>query len=104
VAEGTVAQVTGPVVDIEFPEGQLPDIYNAIEISKDGGSIIVETQTEMGNNWVRCVALESTDGIRRGAVARDTGAPISVPVGQGHPGPTIQRLWPADRRWRSGPG
>lgn len=81
-ADGTVVQVMGPVVDVQFPEGQLPDIYNAIEISRDGEIIVAEAQNELGNNWIRCVALESTDGIQRGAKARDTGAPITVPVGR----------------------
>ncbi|MCL4464806.1 MAG: F0F1 ATP synthase subunit beta [Chloroflexi bacterium] len=79
----------GPVVDVQFPEGQLPDIYNAIEISKDGGKIIAEAQNELGNNWIRCVALESTDGVRRGAQAVDLGTPISVPVGHA----TLGRLF-----------
>ena len=89
MADGSVVQVMGPVVDVEFPEGQLPDIFNAIEISKDGGSIVAEAEIELGNNWIRCVALESTDGVKRGAVAHDTGAPILVPVGR----PTLGRLF-----------
>ena len=89
MAVGTVVQVMGPVIDVQFPEGELPDIYNAIEITRGDGKIIAEAQTEMGNNWIRCVALESTDGIRRGAPAVDTGAPITVPVGR----PTLGRLF-----------
>jgi F-type H+/Na+-transporting ATPase subunit beta len=89
VAVGSVVQIMGPVVDVQFPEGQLPDIYNAVEISKDGGKIIVEAQNDLGNNWVRCVALESTDGVRRGAQAVDLGTPISVPVGHA----TLGRLF-----------
>lgn len=89
MAVGSVVQVMGPVVDVQFPEGQLPDIYNAIEISKDGGKIIAEAQNELGNNWIRCVALESTDGVRRGAQAVDLGTPISVPVGHA----TLGRLF-----------
>jgi F-type H+-transporting ATPase subunit beta len=79
----------GPVVDVEFPEGQLPDIYNAIVIEKGDSNVTVEAQTQLGNNWVRCVSLESTDGIRRGDKARDMGAPITVPVGAG----TLGRLF-----------
>ncbi|MDA8219805.1 MAG: F0F1 ATP synthase subunit beta, partial [Dehalococcoidales bacterium] len=82
MAEGIVVQVMGPVVDVQFPDGKLPDIFNAIEIAKGDGSIVAEAQNELGNNWIRCVALESTDGIRRGAKAVDTGAPIMVPVGK----------------------
>lgn len=78
---GRVVQVVGPVVDVEFPPGQLPEIYNAIEISVDGRRLVIETQQHLGNDWVRGVAMSSTDGLQRGMPAIDTGAPISVPVG-----------------------
>ncbi|ABZ83470.1 ATP synthase f1, beta subunit [Heliomicrobium modesticaldum Ice1] len=87
---GKVIQVIGPVVDIQFPPGQLPEIYNAIKIrSADQenyqGSfeidITLEAAQHLGNNAVRCVAMSSTDGLMRGMKALDTGAPISVPVG-----------------------
>jgi F-type H+-transporting ATPase subunit beta len=75
-------QVIGAVVDVEFPVDQLPDIYNAIEIPReDGTKLIVETQQHLGNNWVRTVAMSTTDGLRRGTEATDTGSPIMVPVG-----------------------
>jgi F-type H+-transporting ATPase subunit beta len=80
-ATGSVVQVIGPVIDVEFPPDQLPEIYNAVSIDVDGQPLIVETQQHLGNDWVRCVAMSSTDGIRRGLKAVDTGAPISVPVG-----------------------
>jgi|PersoiStandDraft_1058852.scaffolds.fasta_scaffold01315_11 F-type H+-transporting ATPase subunit beta len=83
-AVGKVIQITGPVVDIEFPAGQLPAIYNAVVISRgDGGKIVCEVQQHLGNNWVRSVAMTTTDGLARGTEARDAGSPISVPVGQG---------------------
>ncbi|HEX7431990.1 MAG TPA: F0F1 ATP synthase subunit beta [Candidatus Limnocylindrales bacterium] len=83
-ANGRVIQITGPVVDIEFPAGQLPAIYNAVVISRgDGGKIVCEVQQHLGNNWVRSVAMTTTDGLARGTEARDTGSPITVPVGQG---------------------
>jgi F-type H+-transporting ATPase subunit beta len=83
-AVGKVIQITGPVVDIEFPAGQLPAIYNAVVISRgDGGKIVCEVQQHLGNNWVRSVAMTTTDGLARGTEARDTGSPITVPVGQG---------------------
>jgi F-type H+-transporting ATPase subunit beta len=95
VATGKVIQIIGPVVDVEFPPDQLPDIYNALEIPvthrTDGGSqgtavdadlLVVEVQQHLGNNWVRAVAMGTTDGLKRGTEARDTGAPISVPVGE----------------------
>ena len=88
MATGTVIQVIGPVVDIEFPPEQLPDIYNAIEIPLvTQGSVgeetvlVAEVQQHLGNNWVRCVAMGATDGLKRGVEAVDTGAPIRVPVG-----------------------
>ncbi len=82
-AQGQVMQVTGPVVDVEFPPEQLPEIFNALEIPRDGNGakLIVEVQHQLGDNWVRTVAMDTTDGLRRGMPAIDTGAPISVPVG-----------------------
>jgi F-type H+-transporting ATPase subunit beta len=79
---GRVIAITGPVVDIEFPAGQLPGIFNAVVIDAGGGNTLTcEVQQHLGNNWVRTVAMTSTDGLPRGADARDTGGPISVPVG-----------------------
>jgi len=81
-ATGRVIQITGPVVDIEFPAGQLPGIYNAVEILwPDHDPLVCEIQQHLGNNWVRAVAMTTTDGLARGTEVRDTGAPISVPVG-----------------------
>ena len=81
--KGEVVQVIGTVVDVEFPVDQLPDIYNAVEIDITAGApkLIAEVQQHLGNNWVRCLTMDTTDGLRRGSVAVDTGAPISVPVG-----------------------
>ncbi len=79
---GTVVQVMGPVVDAKFPSEELPEIYHAVEIPREGEkSLIVEVQHHMGDDWVRCVAMDSTDGLRRGMRAIDTGSPITVPVG-----------------------
>jgi F-type H+-transporting ATPase subunit beta len=72
----------GPVVDIEFPGGDLPDIYDAVEIVRDDGRLVAEVQTHLGNEWVRCVAMDATDGLRRGMEVVNTGQPISVPVGR----------------------
>jgi len=80
--EGRVIQVMGPVVDIEFPRGSLPEIYDAVEIPRNGDKLVVEVQQHLGNNWVRCVAMDSTDGLRRGMAATNTGQPIMVPVGK----------------------
>jgi F-type H+-transporting ATPase subunit beta len=77
-----VVQITGAVVDIEFPAGQLPGIYNAVEVMRgDGVKIVCEVQQHLGNNWVRTVAMTTTDGLARGVEVLDTGGPIMVPVG-----------------------
>jgi F-type H+-transporting ATPase subunit beta len=82
-ATGKVIQITGPVVDVEFPAGRLPAIYNAVEVSRpDGTTLVCEVQQHLGNNWVRSVAMTTTDGLPRGAAVLDTGAPITVPVGE----------------------
>ena len=87
MATGKVIQITGPVIDVEFPPGQLPAIYHALEIQRPTSTaglddaLIVEVQQHLGNNWVRAVAMSSTDGLARGLDAVDTSAPISVPVG-----------------------
>ena len=81
-ATGRVVQITGAVVDIEFPAGQLPGIYNAVEVMRgDGVKIVCEVQQHLGNNWVRTVAMTTTDGLARGVEVLDTGGPIMVPVG-----------------------
>jgi F-type H+-transporting ATPase subunit beta len=107
-AQGRVAQVIGTVIDVEFPPDHLPDLFSALEIRLDpdsaaehaqelgegeaesgGNQIIAEVQQHLGNNWVRALAMTSTDGLKRGAVAIDTGSPIAVPVGQN----TLGRLF-----------
>jgi F-type H+-transporting ATPase subunit beta len=81
--EGSVVQIIGTVIDVEFPPDRLPPIYNAVDIiTEDGSRLTTEVQQHLGNNWVRCLAMDSTDGLRRGARAIDTGAAIAVPVGQ----------------------
>ena len=84
---GKVVQVIGPVVDVVFPKGELPAIYNAISIKKgddqETSKIVVEVMQHLGDDTVRCVAMSSTDGLTRGMEAVDTGAAISVPVGDG---------------------
>ncbi|OQY26128.1 MAG: F0F1 ATP synthase subunit beta [Anaerolineaceae bacterium 4572_32.1] len=80
---GKVTQIMGPVVDLEFPAQELPEIYHALEIErKDQFPLILEVQTHMGDNWVRTVAMDTTDGLRRGVYATDTGSPITMPVGE----------------------
>lgn len=81
--KGRVVQVIGPVVDVEFPPQELPEIYNAVEIYRDGeeNKLVLEVQQHIGDEWVRCLAMDTTDGLRRGLEAIDTGAPIKVPVG-----------------------
>ncbi|HET8626661.1 MAG TPA: F0F1 ATP synthase subunit beta [Thermomicrobiales bacterium] len=89
-ATGKIVQITGPVVDVEFPTDRLPEIYNAIAVPlKDGGRLVLEAQQHLGNDVVRCVAMSTTDGLVRGLDAVDTGAPIQVPVGP----PTLGRIF-----------
>lgn len=79
---GRVVQIQGGVVDVAFPEGDLPEIYEAIEVERDGkDALVLEVQKHLGNNWVRTVSMDSTDGLQRGVPAKATGAPILVPVG-----------------------
>ncbi|HET6263000.1 MAG TPA: F0F1 ATP synthase subunit beta, partial [Chloroflexia bacterium] len=123
-ATGRIVQITGPVVDIEFPPDQLPEIYNAVEIPitsetaregvGDGGSgsaasgrVICEVQQHLGNDWVRSVSMTTTDGLRRGMPAYDTGSSISVPVGEATlgrifnvTGDTIDERGPVDTQER----
>ncbi|TME10338.1 MAG: F0F1 ATP synthase subunit beta [Chloroflexi bacterium] len=81
--EGHVIQITGPVVDIEFPAGELPAILNAVEIDRKGQDpLVCEVAQHLGNNWVRSVAMTTTDGLARGTRVVDTGGPITVPVGE----------------------
>jgi len=101
MAIGQVAQIIGTVIDVEFPPDELPELFNALKIRITGTGaagheaevgadapaderdiVVAEVQQHLGNNWVRCLAMTSTDGMKRGARAEDTGAPISVPVGE----------------------
>lgn len=82
MAEGRVIQVLGGVVDVEFPPDNLPGVYEAIEVPRDDKKpLVLEVQKHLGNGWVRCVAMDSTDGLQRGRQALSSGGPISVPVG-----------------------
>jgi len=78
---GYISQIIGPVVDIEFPSGDLPRVYNALVIGSGDSAITCEVQQLLGNNKVRAVSMTSTDGLKRGASVEDTGSPITVPVG-----------------------
>ena len=88
--KGYITQIIGPVLDIAFPDGNLPPIYSAVEIKlEDGSSTIVEVQQLLGDNKVRAVSMRSTDGLKRGVEAIDLGSPITVPVGT----PTLGRIF-----------
>jgi len=84
---GRVVQITGAVVDVAFPPGELPEIYHALQVPSDGGDgdgaqgLVLEVQQHLGDEWVRCVAMDATEGLRRGTQVIDTGTPITVPVG-----------------------
>jgi F-type H+-transporting ATPase subunit beta len=79
--EGKIVQIMGPVVDVEFPAGELPEIYDAVEVPRNGDRLVLEAQKHLGNDWVRCLAMGPTDGLQRGMAALATGGPIKVPVG-----------------------
>ena len=80
---GTLVQIIGPVLDIKFPADALPKLLNAITITApDGHVVTVEVAQHIGQDTVRCIAMQSTDGLVRGMDAVDTGAPLSVPVGR----------------------
>ncbi len=87
---GTVLEIKGVVLDVRFDGGSLPAIYNALEIPReDGTTLVAEVQQHLGDDKVRAVAFDTTDGLARGAAVRDTGEPISVPVGE----PTLGRIF-----------
>nr|MCR5431795.1 F0F1 ATP synthase subunit beta [Lachnospiraceae bacterium] len=79
---GRVVQVTGPVLDIRFEPDELPALLNAVEINYEGRKLVAEVAQQIGDNTVRCIAMNSTDGLVRGIEAVDTGDPIKVPVGE----------------------
>ena len=80
--KGTISKVVGPVVDVRFPEGQLPAIYDAVRLEGRQGTVTAEVVQELGGSTVRCIALSSTDGLSRGCPVTATGAPIRMPVGE----------------------
>ena len=109
---GKVIQVTGPVLDIRFREGELPELLNAIEINVNDRKLIAEVAQQIGDDVVRCVAMSSTDGLVRGTDAVDTRGPITVPVGDqclgrifnllgepvdNQPAPEVKERWPIHR-------
>ena len=79
---GTVVQIVGAVVDVQFQKDHLPNLLNAIEIDNNGEKLVIEVAQHIGDDVVRCIAMSSTDGLVRGAKAVDTGKAISVPVGR----------------------
>jgi F-type H+-transporting ATPase subunit beta len=89
MANGKVTQVIGTVVDVQFPHDEMPTIYNALETTLAGQRLVFEVEQHVGNNWVRCLALGPTEGLKRGADVADTGQPIVVPVGEA----TLGRLF-----------
>jgi len=82
MATGKVVQIIGTVVDVEFEPDQLPKLFDALSVDNGGEKLVLEVQQHIGNNWVRCLALGTTDGLGRGAAVEDTGDKVLVPVGQ----------------------
>jgi F-type H+-transporting ATPase subunit beta len=110
---GTVVQIIGPVLDIKFPNGKLPNLLNAITIEHNGNKVVVEVAQHIGDDIVRCIAMSSTDGLVRGIEAVDTGTGITVPVGENTlgrvfnllgepidnmPAPETSERWPIHRK------
>ena len=88
--KGRIVQIIGPVVDVEFPTEELPEIYDALHVKRaDGSTVILEVQQHTGSKWVRCIAMDTTDGMRRGMEVAVTGGPIQIPVGRA----TLGRLF-----------
>ena len=81
MATGKISQIIGTVVDVEFPPEDMPTIFNALHTEIDGKRLVLEVEQHVGNNWVRCLAMGPTEGLRRGVEVEDTGAAVSVPVG-----------------------
>ena len=109
---GTVVQVIGPVLDVRFADGHLPDLLNAIHVTHNGRTVVAEVAQHIGDDVARCIAMSSTDGLERGIPAEDTGGPITVPVGEGclgrifnllgepvddQPAPNVPERWPIHR-------
>jgi F-type H+-transporting ATPase subunit beta len=86
---GRITQVIGPVVDVEFERGKVPEIMTALDVARTEGRLVLEVQSHLGNNVVRTIAMQSTDGLMRGTEVKNTGAPITVPVGK----PTLGRMF-----------
>tara|TARA_B100001750_G_C15521288_1_gene611791 strand:- start:1949 stop:3355 length:1407 start_codon:yes stop_codon:yes gene_type:complete len=111
-SKGKIVQIIGTVVDVEFNEGELPALFNALEVEEVSERLVLEVEQHIGNNWVRCLSLAPTDGLVRGQPVIDTGKPISVPVGEGSLGrmfnvigepldnlgdPKTEEYWPIHR-------
>ncbi|MCH7598397.1 MAG: F0F1 ATP synthase subunit beta, partial [Myxococcales bacterium] len=84
--DGRVVQIMGPVVDVAFPPGSLPEIYTALRLTNPGiddreSNLVIEVAMHLGENTVRCIAMDTTDGLVRGQPVKNTGKPITVPVG-----------------------
>jgi F-type H+-transporting ATPase subunit beta len=105
MSEGRVSQVIGAVVDVKFDDGEIPELLTALEIERDGERLVLEIQQHLGEQTARCVAMDTTDGLVRGTAVKNTGSPISVPVGPGTlgrllniTGDAIDKLGPVDAK------
>ncbi|MCA9787424.1 MAG: F0F1 ATP synthase subunit beta, partial [Candidatus Cloacimonetes bacterium] len=78
---GKIVQINGAVLDVEFPEGDLPAIYNSLAVEREGDRLILEVQQHLGEKKVRCISMDATEGLVRGTSVMDLGVPITVPVG-----------------------
>lgn len=102
MSSGNIVEIIGAVVDVEFPRDSIPRIYDALLVEEAG--LTLEVQQQLGDGIVRCIAMGSTDGVKRGVNVADTGAPISVPVGKPArggrtPGKKLQRWGKLGDHW-----
>lgn len=94
MSTGTVVQVIGAVVDVEFPQDSVPRVYDALKITGEGAcnGLVLEVQQQLGGGVVRTIAMGSSDGLRRGLEVANSGSPITVPVGVATLGPYYERI------------
>jgi F-type H+/Na+-transporting ATPase subunit beta len=97
-ANGRVVQILGGVVDVEFTEGKIPELFEAIEVEREGkDTLVLEVQKHLGNNWVRTVSMDSTDGLQRGVPCKGHRRSHHGTCGSFHVGTHLQRAWKPDR-------
>ena len=99
LAAGSVVQIVGPVIDVQFPSDSVPDILDALVVKDaNGEDLVLEVQQHLGENRVRAIAMDATEGIQRGTEVKNTGQAIAMPTGEAIRGRLFKRCWKSDRR------